>query len=59
MRNKVKDKDIKNRTSYFCDDIINIKNFDSNNIKIDKSHTKLFLFTILDMWRSKIQNHKY
>ena len=59
MRNKVKDKDIKNRTSYFCDDIINIKNFDSNNIKIDESHTKLFLFTILDMWRSKIQNHKY
>ena len=49
MRNKVKDVSLKNHTYYFFDDIINIKNFDSNNIKIGKSHTKIFLFTILDI----------
>ena len=36
MSNKIKDIDINNRTYYFFDDIINIENFDSNNIKIDK-----------------------
>ena len=36
MSNKVKDIDIKNRTYYFFDDIINIKKFDPNNIKIDE-----------------------
>ena len=49
MSNKIKDIDIKNHTYYFFDDIINIKIFDPNNIKIDKSHTKMFLFTTLDM----------
>ena len=49
MSNKVKDVDIKNHTYYFFNDIININNFASNNIKIDKSHTKIFLFTILYM----------
>ena len=39
MSNKVKDTDIKNRTYYFFD-IINIKNFDLNNIKIDKKSYK-------------------
>ena len=34
---------IKNRTYYFFDDIINIKTFDPNNFKIDeKSYTKIF-----------------
>ena len=46
MSNKVKDRDIKKQTYYFFNDIINIENFDPNNIK---SHTKIFLFTILDM----------
>ena len=36
MSNKVKDIDIKNRTYYFFNDIINIKNFDPNQIKIDE-----------------------
>ena len=36
MNNKIKDVDIKNRTCYFFNDIINLKNFDRNNIKIDK-----------------------
>ena len=35
MSNKVKDIDMKNRTYYLFNDIINMKNFVSNNIKID------------------------
>ena len=35
MNNKVKDIDIKNRTYYIFNEIINIKSFDLNNIKID------------------------
>ena len=42
MSKKVKDIDIKNRTCYFFNDIINIKNFDSNNIKIDENRKKYF-----------------
>ena len=40
MSNKVKDLDIKNHTYYFFSDIINIKNFDSNNIKIGEKSQK-------------------
>ena len=36
MSNKIKDIVIKNHTYYFFDDIIIVKNFDPNNIKIDK-----------------------
>ena len=36
MGNKFKEIDIKNRTYYFSDDIINIKNFDLNKIKTDE-----------------------
>ena len=36
MSNKVKDIDIKNCTYYFFNDIINIENFNLNNIKINK-----------------------
>ena len=36
MSNKVKDIDIKNRTFYFFNDIINIENFNVNDIKIDE-----------------------
>ena len=36
MSEKVKETDIKNETHYFLDDIIIIKNFDVNNIKIDE-----------------------
>ena len=35
MSNKLKDKNINNNTYYFFDGIINIKNFDSNNIKTE------------------------
>ena len=36
----IKEIDIKNRTYYFFDDTINIKIFDSNQIKIDKKSNK-------------------
>ena len=31
---------IKNRTYYFCNDLINIKDFDSNLLKLDKKSSK-------------------
>ena len=43
MSNKVIDIDMKNRTYFFFDDIINRKNFDSNNINIDKKSYKYIL----------------
>ena len=43
MNNKVKDIDIKNRTYYFFNDIINIKNFDQNSIKIHEKSCKNIL----------------
>ena len=47
MSNRVKDIDIKNRTYYFFNDIINIKNFDPNNIKIDeKSYKNILIYYI-------------
>ena len=52
----VKGINIKNSTYYFFDDIINIKNFDPDDIKINGSHTKMFLFTILDMLRLRPKN---
>ena len=47
MSNKVKDIDIKNRTYYFLNYIININNFGYNNIKIDeKSCKNIFIYYI-------------
>ena len=40
MKTSVKDQNNKNRRNYFFDDIINIKNFDPNNIKIDEKSYK-------------------
>ena len=40
INNKVKDIGIKNHRYYFVNDVINIENFDSNNIKIDKKSMK-------------------
>ena len=43
----MKDIDTQNRTYYFFDDIINIKNFDQNNIKIvEKSYKNIFIYYI-------------
>ena len=36
----IKDINMKNRTYYFYDDMINIKDFDSNLLKIDKKSFK-------------------
>ena len=46
MSNTFKDVDLKSRTYYFFNDMMNINNFDANNVKID---TKTLLFSILDM----------
>ena len=44
MSNIVKDINIKNDTYYFFDDIIDIKDFNPNNIKIDeKSYKNVFI----------------
>ena len=45
MSNKIKDINIKSHTYYSFDDIVNIKIFDLNDVEIDESHTKIFLFT--------------
>ena len=47
MIHKVKDINTKNRTYYFFNDIINIENFDLNNIEIDKnSYTNILVYCI-------------
>ena len=47
MSNKVKYISIKNHPNYFFDDIINIKNFDPNNIKMDeKSYKNILIYNI-------------
>ena len=43
MSNKVKDLNIKNRTYYFFNDIIDIENFSPNNIKIEENSYKNIL----------------
>ena len=47
MSNKVRELCIKNRTYYFFHYIINIKNFDPNNIKRDeKSYKNILIYFI-------------
>ena len=47
MDNKVKDINIKNHRCYLFDDIINIKDFDANNIKMDeKSYKNVIVYCI-------------
>ena len=44
MSNKAKDIDFKYRTYYFFNNVINIKNFNPNNTKIDKkSYKNIFM----------------
>ena len=50
---KVKQIEIKNRTYYFNNDIINIEDFNSSLLKIDKNCTKILIFTILDLSQLK------
>ena len=47
MSNKLKEIDIKNRRYYFFDDMIDIKTFDPNNIKIyEKAFKNFFIYHI-------------
>ena len=47
MSNKIKSIDIKNHTYHFFDDIIKIKNFDPNKIKVDKkSYINILIYYI-------------
>ena len=44
---RVKDINLKNHTYYFFDNIINIKDFDPNNIKInEKSYKNILIYYI-------------
>ena len=43
MSNKFKDIDIKNPTHYFFGDIVDVKTFDPNKIKIDEKSNKNIL----------------
>ena len=57
MTRNVRDIDIKNRTYYFFNVIINIKNFDSDNIKLDeKPYRNIFIYYIGYV---KIKDFKY
>ena len=49
----VKQIDNKNRTYYFYNDMVDIKKFDSNLLKIDKNHIKTLVFTTLDILQLK------
>ena len=44
---KTKELDIENQTYYFLNDIIDIKNFHSNLLKIERSLIKTLIFTML------------
>ena len=55
MGNKSKEIDIKIHTCNFLDDIINIKKFDPNKVKIDENEYEDWI-TTLDTWQSKFQN---
>ena len=47
MSNNLKDVNMKNHTYYFFDDIINIKDFDTNKIKTDeKSYKNILIYYI-------------
>ena len=56
MSNKVKDIDIKTHTCYFSSDIIDIKNFDLNNINISKVIKKNILIYYIGYVTIKIRN---
>ena len=45
----MKEINIKNRTYQFFDDMINIKDFDLNQIKIDRNITMTLIFITLGM----------
>ena len=50
---KVKQINIKNRTYYLYNDMIDIKDFDADLLKIDKKSYKKLTFTKLGIWQRK------
>ena len=48
-----KEINIKDCTYYFYYDIIDLKTFDSKNLKVDKKRTKILIFLILGMLQLK------
>ena len=44
---------IKNRNYYFYNDTIDLENFKSNLLKIDKNHIKTSVFTIMNILQLK------
>ena len=56
---EVKQINIKNRTYYFYNDIINLKSFEPNLLKIDKKHYKgINMYYIGYITIKKIDNYK-
>ena len=56
---EVKQINIKNRTYYFCNDIINLENFESNLLIIDKKHYKgIDIYYIANITIKKINDCK-
>ena len=54
---EIKQINIKNRTYYSYNDIIDLDEFDGSKIKVDKKNLMALVFIILDMnIRKKIQN---
>ena len=49
----IKELNIKNQTYYFFNEMVNIQNFQSNLLKIDKNLIKTLIFTILATLRLK------
>ena len=42
----VRQLNIKNKTYYIYNDLVNILNFESTNLKLDKKHGKTLIYTI-------------
>ena len=58
MINNVKDINIRDHAYYFFDDIINIKESDPNNIKLDeKSYKNIPIYYICNYQRFKISKN--
>ena len=54
---EIKKVNIKNRTYYFYNDVINLDEFDKSKIKVDKKTLMKLMFIILAMnIRKKLQN---
>ena len=54
----IKQSNIKNRTYYFLNDMINIKHFDSNVLKIEKSQKNIGIYYIRYITIKKIDDYE-